>query len=574
MTPNLQSLTESPYDLIIIGGGIFGACAAWDAASRGLRVALLEKGDFSEATSANHLKMIHGGIRYLQHADLPRIRESCRDRSAFLRIAPHLSHPVPIAIPTYRHGIRGKEFLGAGFLLYDLLTCDRNRGIGDPDRRIPGARFQTRREILEHFPGLNPVGLTGGAVFYDGQMYNPPRLALSFLKSAVDRGASVQNYIEVTRFLRKGDRVIGVEAIDSLTGETVQVRGTITLNAAGPWAHRLLHSGLGLHLEPKPVFSRDLGFLIRRPLRSSLGLACQMRSRDEDAILSRGGRHVFMVPWHGFTLIGCWHVVYEDSPDEIAVDESVLSSCIAEINDFYPDFALTLDDIAMVHTGLTLFSENESASGDLSFGKRSLLVDHAKMHGVEGLVTLVGVRATTAPGMAARAVDLVFRRMARTLSPSRIGWTPIHGGAITDFHSFMERAIQGSPLIPENSVRSLVHNHGLNYQDVTRRCEEKSEWAETLGGSDVLKAEVVHAVRDEMARKLSDVVFRRTDLGTAGDPGDAAIRACAEMMRKEIGWTEDQTQDEIGQVDTIFRQRGRVKVYRHSPVTVSTSRIG
>jgi glycerol-3-phosphate dehydrogenase len=138
----------------------------------------------------------------------------------------------------------------------------------------------------------------------------------------------------------------------------------------------------------------------------------------------------------------------------------------------------------------------------------------------------------------------------------------------------MERAIQGSPLIPENSVRSLVHNHGLNYQDVTRRCEEKSEWAETLGGSDVLKAEVVHAVRDEMARKLSDVVFRRTDLGTAGDPGDAAIRACAEMMRKEIGWTEDQTQDEIGQVDTIFRQRGRVKVYRHSPVTVSTSRIG
>ena len=140
----------------------------------------------------------------------------------------------------------------------------------------------------------------------------------------------------------------------------------------------------------------------------------------------------------------------------------------------------------------------------------------------------------------------------------------------------MEKAIQGrSPLIPEKSVRSLVHNHGLNYQDVTRRCEENSEWAETLGGSDVLKAEVVHAVRDEMARKLSDVVFRRMGLlGTAGDPGDEAIRACAEVMRKEIGWTKDQTQDEIGQVDTIFRQRGRVKLYRHTPVTGSTSGIG
>lgn len=575
MKRNLQSLTESQFDLIVVGGGIFGACAAWDAASRGLRVALMERGDFSEATSANHLKMIHGGIRYMQHLDIPRVWESVRDRSALLRIAPHLSYPVPIAIPTYGHGIRGKEFLGAGFLLYDLLTCDRNRGIGDPDRRIPAARFHTRQEILDHFPGLNPIGLTGAAVFYDGQMYNPPRLALSFLKSAVDRGASVQNYVEVTRFLKSGNRVIGVEAVDSLTGETIQVRGTITLNTAGPWAHRLLHSGLGLHLEPKPVFSRDLGFVIRRPLTGSLGLACQMRNRDEDAILSRGGRHVFMVPWHGVTLIGCWHVVYENSPDEITVDESVLSVCLAEINEFYPDFGLTLDDIAMVQTGLTLFAENKSASGDLSFGKRSLLVDHAKSHKVEGLVTLVGVRATTAPGMASQVVDLVFRKMARIPSPSRIGWEPIHGGRIPDFNAYLENAIQGRPpIIPENAMRSLVHNHGLNYQEVTNRCEENSGMAETLGRSPVLKAEVVHAIREEMAQKLSDVVFRRTDLGTAGDPGEVAIRDCAEAMRKEIGWTEDRTKDEIGRVEAVFRQRGRVKLYRQAPVAGSGAGIG
>ena len=146
-------MTESPYDLIVIGGGIFGACAAWDAASRGLRVALLEKGDFSEATSANHLKMIHGGIRYMQHLDIPRVWESVRDRSALLRIAPHLSHPVPIAIPTYGHGIQGKEFLGAGFHLYDLLTFNRNRGIGDPTRRIPAARFSYPPGNPRAFPG-------------------------------------------------------------------------------------------------------------------------------------------------------------------------------------------------------------------------------------------------------------------------------------------------------------------------------------------------------------------------------------------------------------------------------------
>jgi glycerol-3-phosphate dehydrogenase len=177
--------------------------------------------------------------------------------------------------------------------------------------------------------------------------------------------------------------------------------------------------------------------------------------------------------------------------------------------------------------------------------------------------------------MASQVVDLVFRKMARIPSPSRIGWEPIHGGRIPDFNAYLENAIQGRPpIIPENAMRSLVHNHGLNYQEVTNRCEENSGMAETLGRSPVLKAEVVHAIREEMAQKLSDVVFRRTDLGTAGDPGEVAIRDCAEAMRKEIGWTEDRTKDEIGRVEAVFRQRGRVKLYRQAPVAGSGAGIG
>ncbi len=189
MKRDTLALTNYEYDLIIVGGGFFGVCAAWEAASRGFSVALIEKGDFCQATSANHYKFVHGGIRYLQHADLSRVRESCRERSVLLRIAPHLVRPIPIVIPTYGHGTKGKVFLRAGFAIYDLLTSDRNIGLSDPGQQVPNGKFISRKEVLERFPGLSRQGLTGGAILHEGQYYNPPRLAISFLQSAVEAGA-------------------------------------------------------------------------------------------------------------------------------------------------------------------------------------------------------------------------------------------------------------------------------------------------------------------------------------------------------------------------------------------------
>ena len=145
------TLADKAFDVAIIGGGIFGACAAWDAALRGLSVALVERGDFCSGTSANSFKIVHGGIRYLQHGDLVRLRTSCYERTALLRIAPHLVQPLPIVIPTYGRGRQGKALLGAGMVLYDLLTLDRNRGIKDAQRKIPWARFLSRQELLDLF---------------------------------------------------------------------------------------------------------------------------------------------------------------------------------------------------------------------------------------------------------------------------------------------------------------------------------------------------------------------------------------------------------------------------------------
>jgi glycerol-3-phosphate dehydrogenase len=559
MQRNLVALTEQEFDLVIVGGGTFGACAAWDASLRGLSVALVERGDYCGATSANHFKMVHGGIRYLQHADLPRLRESSHERRALLRIAPHLVQPLPIVIPTYGHGRQGKGLLAAGLWLYDLLACDRNRGLQDPQRRIPLGRLLSRAECLRLFPALEQQGLTGAVLFYDGQMYNPPRLVMSFLHSAVQAGAQVANYLEATQFLRTGERVYGVVAHDRLSGEQLDIRGKVVLNAAGPWAERFLECHLGLRLDPTLTYSRDACFMIARPLVGPYALAVPGRTRDPDALLSRSQRHLFIVPWREATLIGVWHVVHRGAPDAFTVTEDELVAFLGEINAAYPALALTLEDIALWNAGLVLFGENHPGATNLRYGKRSCLVDHARTHRVQGLITLVGVRATTARGMAAKAVDLVCHKLDRKAPRTMTAVTPIYGGQIEHFEQFVQQATrQRPPSVCPEVIRSLVHNYGAEYTKVLRCLDADSSWAETLGDSTTLKAEVVHAVREEMAQKLSDVVFRRTDLGTAGHPGEEALRACAALMATQMGWSPQRVSQELAEVCGAYASKSYV----------------
>lgn len=552
------ALSDREYDVVVVGGGIFGICSAWDAALRGLSVALVERGDFAHATSANSFKIVHGGVRYLQHADLPRIRESSRERSALLRIAPHLVQPLPIAIPTYGHGARGKELLWAGLRLYDLLTFDRNRRIRDPARRIPRSRFISRGEALELFPGLAARDLTGAAIFSDAQMYNPQRLALSFLRSAVERGAQAANYVEATAFLRSADRVTGVKARDVLSGRKLEIRGRLVLNAAGPWAERLLSEGGGLRLDPPGTYSRDACFVVPRRLAGEVALAVQGRTRDPDAILSRQARHLFIVPWREYTLIGVWHVVHGGGPDSFAVTEHELRGFLDEINEAYPPLGLTLAEVSTWNAGLVLFGENLPGQTDLSTGKRSRLVDHAQEHGVQGLLSLIGVRYTTARGEAARAIDRALDQLGLPLAESTTADTPIHGGGIESFDDFLRSATQrhagllDSGALDGAALRSLLRNHGSAYREVLRLVEEDPSRGRRLGSSHVIRAEVVHAAREEMAQKLADVVFRRTELGTGGHPGEAPLRECARVMAGELGWSPERERVELEETRGAF----------------------
>jgi glycerol-3-phosphate dehydrogenase len=555
MKRNIAKLTAKEYDLVIVGGGIFGIFSAWDAVLRGMSVALLEKGDFSHATSANHFKMVHGGIRYLQHGDIIRIRESCRERSALLHIAPHLVQPLPIVIPTYGHGIKGKEVLGLGMLIYDILTLDRNMGI-QKERQIPKGRFISRQEVLKRFPGIKADGLTGGALFYDGQYYNPPRLAISVLRSAVEKGVDAANYLEVNGFMRIGNRINGVKARDVLSGDQFEVRARMVLNAAGPWAHHLLEKSLELKLKPRPTFSRDLAFVAKSKRDNGYGIAFLTKTKDSDTVLDRGGRHLFAVPWKKYTLIGVWPQVFQAPPEEISVSKKELEEYVEEANEAYPGLDVSLDDILMINTGLTLHGE-EGRQGQqtVSYGHRSILVDHRLEHRLEGLVTLIGVRATTARGMAAKALDMILRKLGENSTICRTAATPVYGGDIASFNDYFKTAIQKRPAeLTAERMGALVHNYGSMYDEILKYADENSNWIAPVGNSSVLRAEVVHAVREEMAYNLTDVVFRRTDLGTAGYPGDTEVIMCADLMAMELGWDQAKKEKEIQEVKHVLPQ--------------------
>ncbi len=545
MIRNLHDLADRAFDLVVVGGGAYGVSLAREAAQRGMAVALVEKRDFAHAASGNSFRMVHGGIRYIQHGDVARLRASARERRILLATAPHLVRPLPIAIPTYGHGARGKAFLMAGMKLYDALTPDRNKGVRDPEARIPPCRALTKRTTLDLFPGLEQKGLTGAGLFSDGQMLHPMRLALSILKSGVQAGAVAANYAEVVGFLGDESTVRGVRVRDRLTGGELDLRGRMVVNATGGWAERLLEETLGITPSVPRTFSRDLCLVVDRAPSHGTGVAVLGGTYDPDAMLSRSKRHLFVVPWRGKTLVGVWHVPYRRSPDDVRHTREEIRSFVDEVNRGYPGFSLDPGEVTAVNAGLVLFGENEKGAANLSYGKRSMAVDHRDAHGIDGLMTLIGVRWTTARADAAAVVDRLFTRDGRTPPPSRTHDTPVYGGDVEELSGLRQRVATHLPDLPAHHVESLCSLYGTEVDALIELIRADPALVECLPGSRVLAAEVVYAVRHEMACTLSDVAFRRTELATEGPPDPAAIRAAAGHMATAAGWDAARMRQEI-----------------------------
>jgi len=552
MHRDLPELARTTYDVLVIGGGAAGCAAAREAALRGYRTALIEREDFGAGASAHCFKVVHGGIRYIQHADVKRLRASCHERSVFLRLAPHLVRPMPFVIPTYGLGRNSRWFLGTGMLLYDALSADRNLGVRDRSRRIRRTRFFSRAETLSLFPGIPQMGLTGAAAFEDGQMHNPPRLVLAFAMAAHELGANTANYVEAERLLLKDKRVNGVTARDVLTGERFDIRARVVLNAAGPWAEGLLDGVSPCVLSTPGTYSRDACFLINRKPSAPCALALQGATRDADAVLARGARHMFMVPWRDRTLVGVWHAVVPRNPDAAMLTPTELGAYIAEINACYPGFDLRSSEVERVDFGLVPFGEAaHQGASRLSFGKSSRLVDHRKADGIDGLITSISVRYTVARLDAVNAIDCAALQLGTRARNGRSDATPLPGGEITDFTTLARDAVRDRPawMTPE-SAEALVANFGTHTSRVLAMADADPALRRSLTDSHVTLAEIACALRDEMAQTMSDIVFRRTELGTGRHPGDTALNELATFMQRARGWSPKRTLEERSAVDT------------------------
>jgi glycerol-3-phosphate dehydrogenase len=541
----IDDLSGREFDILVVGGGAAGAAAAREACLRGFRTALIEREDFGGATSAHCFKVVHGGIRYLQHADLKRMRASCRERAIFLRIAPHLVAPLSFAVPTFGRGKGSKWFLGTGMRVYDTLTRDCNAHVLDPARRIRACRFLGRQEVLRLFPQIDTDGLTGAAVFEDGQMYNPPRLVLAFVLAAQELGATVANHAEAECFLFDGARVVGVAARDRLSGAPFEIRARMVINAAGPWAEGLLRPADKTGVPPG-TYSRDACLVVARRPGSDLALALQGRTKDADALLARSARHLFLVPWRQSTLVGVWHSVVARNPDAVNLSRQELREFIAEINASCPALGLDESEVTLVGFGLVPFGDAaRQGGGALSFGKQSRLIDHRRDSGIAGLISLISVRYTVARMDAAAALELAGEQLERRAGGAASSLQALPGGDIESFSAFLADFSRARPhWLPASACEALARNYGSRATAILALGEREPTLQRCLPDSEVTHAEVVHAVREEMAQRMVDVVFRRTDLGTAGHPGERALDDLQVLLQRELAWSVQRTAEE------------------------------
>ena len=441
----------------------------------------------------------------------------------------------------------GKPVLSAGMYLYDLLTADRNKGIIDDQRKIPWARLLGRNEILDLFPGLDSRGLTGATQFSDAQIYNPPRLVLAFIQSAAGKGASICNYVRVVGYNVSRNSVGSARLVDEISGETFDIRAKVFLNAAGPWTDELLGQQSEIRCDKPEVYSRDACFVVPRRFNHNTSVAIMGQSRDPDAFMSRPARHLFVVPWRSYSLIGTWHRIVDPAPDRIGISRNEVEDFIDEIHGAYPDLNLSADEVTMCNWGLVPFGEEQKGGKDLSYGKRSILIDHAKVGGPSNIVSLIGIRYTMGRGDARWAMEAIAGKLNDDRKAPISDHIPLYGGDITDFRSLVRQLRQQVPEhIDEEVVHSLAHNHGSHARDLI--AASRPEAIHRVGDSHVLAAEVEHAVHNEMATTLSDIVFRRTDLATGGSPGEASLRHCAKLASQLLGLSETETERQLATV--------------------------
>lgn len=548
MNRSLDVLGAAPFDLLVIGGGIHGLAAAYDAAARGLRVALAERDDFGSGASFNHQRTVHGGLRALQRASLGRVREGIAERRAFARIAPHYIKPFPFITGIYGSATRGRLAMKAALRVYDAIGRHRNDGVSQ-ELHLPASRLESRTATMRLFPLVRPDNLKGGAVWYDYQMQQADRLTFAFAMAAERAGAVLANHLDIVAIERDaGGRVTGARAVDRIGGGQVTIAAAQILNATGSHAEAVAALA-GVRL-PVPLV-RAMNVMTTRPA-ADIGLAAP----------ARAGRMLTLVGWRGRALIGTHQSDRLVPLDAQPPDREEILAFLADINQAFPSLKLQPSEIALVHHALV---PAEPGAGRPEFKAEPELVDHghpgrapAESPAVPGFYSLIGVKYTTARKAAEQAVDRIARSAGRQLRPCRTAATVLPSAEIADVEAILVEAARRAGLpadaLSPAIVRHLAAWYGSATAPVVAEMAERPEWREPLSKDTLVTgAEIAHAARHEQALRLRDAVLRRTMLGSAGHPGAEAIDKAAAIMREIHGWDAARAEHERRLLDEVYR---------------------
>lgn len=549
---NIELLKNSRFDVVVVGGGITGACIAHDAALRGMKVALLEKKDFGWFTSSASSKLLHGGIRYLPFCQFNKVRESARERNIFQRIAPHLSYHLPFVIPVFSDSFMKSGFaMRSAMLLYGGVCAGLVQS-PDASKKMPKPYFLSKEQLVSAIPQTeNLPHLTGGQVMHESHMWSSERTTLAFVKSALANGAQAANYAEVSSFVRSGDRITGVKVKDLLSGEDFLVEGDIIVNAAGPLVQQLNEKDGTINLNKSTTgFSKGV-HLVTRQLVDKFAIALATPKKT-GGIVNRGGRHIFILPWRGKSLIGTTNVPYSGEPEDVDVTETDLVDFLEDINETFPNAHLTRKDISFAFSGLYPLTAKEIKPDTYQGTGEYQIIDHAKEDNVDGVVTALGAKYTTARTVAQSATDIVEKKIGRVHTCCATATTPLAGGEITDWQAFLqEKVAQYSSLMHPAPLTSLLRLYGTEIDALLARCEGGGK-ALSILDTHILNAVIDYSVDVELACSVADIVFRRTGIGTTEYPGKAVLMQIAQRMAETFAWSDERVAQEIADVEEKY----------------------
>lgn len=503
MISAFSDISETTFDVIVIGAGINGAGIARDAAMRELKVLLLDKGDIGGGTSAWSTRLIHGGLRYLEHFEFGLVRESLRERETLLSIAPHLVRPLPILIPIYESGRRSSALIRAGMLAYDLLSFGKS---------LSGHRMLSRAEALEEVSGLRKHQLKAAALYYDAQVEFAERLVLENVLSAAQSGASVITYAKVHQIEPQDQSLIELEITNQLTGETSRASGRIVINASGPWVDTLLGDTGG----PRLIGGTKGSHIVVAGFPGAPRTALYVEAAND-------GRPFFIIPWNGNYLIGTTDIRYEGNLDDVNISSDETDYLLNETNRVIPGAEVTRDSILFSYSGVRPLPFT-SGQGEQSITRRHFIRPHPQL---SNLFSIVGGKLTTYRSLAEEAVDLIGRELGKKLPKCRTAHTPLPGGVGLDTcRTDLERRE-----LSEKTIHHLMHVYGARAVEVLALAGDDPSLLEVIDDeSSALAAEVVHAFKNEGARTLQDCMLRRTMIGLNSSQGANAVASVEKLM--------------------------------------------